>query len=221
MTQLVLATLAFLLAHYVSNTPLRPALVRAVGENGYLALYSILAFATLAWMIHAYPLAGYVHLWPKLRHVPALVMPVACILVVLGVASRNPTAVKQEGALRGEAPAHGIIRVTRHPVMWGFMLWSGAHVLARGDLAALVFFGGFFVLAATGTVLIDRRKARALGPDWERFAAVTSNVPFVAIAQGRNRLVGREIGWWRPAAGLALYAALVLLHPWLFGVKPH
>jgi uncharacterized membrane protein len=221
MTQLVLATLAFLLGHYISNTPLRPALVRAVGENGYLALYSILAFVTLGWMIHAYPLAGYVPLWPKLRHLPALVMPVACILVVLGVASRNPTAVKQEGALRGEEPARGIIRVTRHPMMWGLMLWSGAHVLARGDLAALVFFGGFFVLAAAGTVLIDRRKAQALGADWERFAALTSNLPFLAIAQGRNRLVWREIGWWRPAAGLALFVALFHLHPWLFGVRPH
>lgn len=221
MTQLVLATLAFLLAHYVSNTPLRPALVRAVGENGYLALYSLLAFATLGWMIHAYPIAGYVHLWPKLRHLPALVMPFACVLVVLGVASRNPTAVKQEALLRDADPARGIIRVTRHPVMWGFMLWSGVHILARGDLAALVFFGGFFVLAASGTVLIDRRKAQAQGPDWQRFAAVTSNIPFVAIAQGRNRLVWREIGAWRPAAGIALYAGLMLLHPWLFGVQPH
>lgn len=221
MTQLVLATLAFILGHYVSNTPLRPALVRKVGENGYLALYSIMAFATLAWMISAYPLAGYVPLWPKLRNVPMFVMPFAFILVVLAVASRNPTAVKQEGALKANEPARGIIRITRHPMMWGLMLWSGAHVLARGDLAALVFFGGFFVLAATGTALIDRRKAQALGGDWERFAAVTSNVPGLAIAQGRNRLVWSEIGGWRPAIGLALYASLLYLHPWLFGVRPH
>jgi uncharacterized membrane protein len=221
MTQLVLATLAFILGHYVSNTPLRPALVRKLGENGYLALYSIMAFATLAWMISAYPLAGYVPLWPKLRNVPMFVMPFAFILVVLAVASRNPTAVKQEDALKANEPARGIIRITRHPMMWGLMLWSGAHVLARGDLAALVFFGGFFVLAATGTVLIDRRKMQTLSVYWGRFAAVTSNVPFQAIAQGRNRLVWGEIGWWRPAIGLALYAALLYLHPWLFGVKPH
>jgi uncharacterized membrane protein len=103
------------------------------------------------------------------------------------------------------------VRITRHPIMWSFMLWSAAHLLARGDFKSLVFFGSLFGLAAVGTVLMDARKTS--NPDWARFAAVTSNVPFVAIAQGRNRIVWREIGWLRPLIGLAVFAAVLSFHP--------
>ena len=87
------------------------------------------------------------------------------------------------------------------------------HVLARGDLASLVFFGGFVALAGLGTVLIDARKARSLGADWQGFAAVTSNVPFGAIAGRRNRFVFGEIGWKRLGAALAAYVVLLLRAP--------
>ena len=99
------------------------------------------------------------------------------------------------------------------------MLWALAHIVARGDLKSLIFFGGLFVLAALGTVLIDRRKKS--NPDWARFAAVTSNVPFVAIAQGRNHIVWREIGWLRPLAGLIAFVVFFTVHSSLFGARPY
>lgn len=218
---LALATTAFVGGHFVSNTPLRGAAARAFGERGYLALYSAAAFATLGWMIWAYLRAPLQPLWPGLRLLPLAVMPVALVLVVAAVSSRNPTAVMQAGALKSPEPARGIVRITRHPMMWGVMLWATAHVLARGDLAAAVFFGGFFALAALGTVAIDARKHAGLGEDWKRFAAVTSNLPFGAIASGRNRLVWREIGWARAVVALAAYAVLVFAHPFLFGARPY
>jgi len=105
--------------------------------------------------------------------------------------------------------------------MWGIALWAGVHALARGDAASLVFFGSFVVLALAGTRLIDARKADSLGAEWARFAAVTSNVPFTAIVEGRNRLSWGEIGVKRVAVGLVLYAVIVLAHPWLFGVRAY
>jgi uncharacterized membrane protein len=135
--------------------------------------------------------------------------------------TRNPTAMMQEATLKASVPARGIIRVTRHPIMWGILLWAAAHILARGDLASLVFFGGFLVLAALGTALMDSRKAGTLGQDWKRFADVTSNVPFGAIVNGRNRFSYREIGWKRVGAGLALYVILLAAHPYLFGSRPY
>jgi uncharacterized membrane protein len=113
--------------------------------------------------------------------------------------------------LKSDDPARGIIRITRHPIMWGVMLWAIAHIMARGDVKSLVFFGGFLALAALGSVFMDRRKRS--NPDWPRFAAVTSRVPFVAIAQGRNRLDWREVGWMRPAIGLLAFFAVLALHP--------
>ena len=218
MTALVAATAAFLLTHLVSGTPLRARLVGALGEWPYRGLYSAAAFVTLGLMISAYVGAPREPLWAAARWLPVVVMPFAFVLVACGY-FRNPTMVGADKLLRSEDPARGMIRITRHPIMWGVMLWAAAHVVARGDAKSLVFFGGLLLVAAIGTLSMDRRK-RA-NPDWARFAAVTSHVPFVAIAQGRNHLIWREIGWTRPLIGLAAYAVLLALHPWLFGARPY
>jgi uncharacterized membrane protein len=211
---LVAATVAFLLTHFASSTPLRARLVAAMGEWPYRGLYSLVAFLTIAWMIFAYAGAPREPLWSGWRELPSLVMPLAFVLIACGY-WRNPTMVGADKLLRSAEPARGVIRITRHPIMWGIMLWALAHIAARGDMRALVFFGGFLVLAAVGTVLMDARKRS--NPDWPRFAAVTSHVPFVAIARRRNRIVWREIGWLRPAIGIALYVAVLFAHPWLSG----
>jgi uncharacterized membrane protein len=220
---LILATLVFLGAHFVSSTPLRRPLVEAISEHVYLGAYSLISLVTLGWMIWAYAKAPFQPLWqvPGLRLWPLVVMPFALILIAAGGMTRNPTAVMQEAALKAGGPARGIIRVTRHPIMWGVILWAAVHILARGDLASLVFFGGFLVLAALGTALIDARKADALGEDWKRFADVTSNVPFGAIVNGRNRFVLGEIGWNRIGVALALYVALLFAHPYVFGARAY
>lgn len=210
MTNLVLATAAFLATHFVTSTPLRPKLVGAMGEWPYRGVYSLVALITLLWMIWAYAAAPREPLWTGLRTIPFLVMPVAFVLLACGY-WRNPTMVGADKLLKSENPARGMIRITRHPIMWGIMLWAAAHILARGDLKGLIFFGGFLLLATVGTLAMDARKRS--NPDWPRFAAVTSHVPFVAIAQGRNRIVWREIGWLRPATGLAVFFIVLTFHP--------
>jgi uncharacterized membrane protein len=218
MSALVAATAAFVVTHLVSGTPLRRRLVAAVGEWPYRGLYSLAAFATLAAMIWAYIGVSGEPLWAPLRVVPLVVMPSAFILIACGY-FRNPTMVGADALLKSAEPARGVIRITRHPIMWGVMLWAVAHVLARGDAKALVFFGGLFLVGLLGTLSMERRK-RA-NPDFVRFVTVTSHVPFAAIAQGRNHLVWREIGWLRPLIGVVAFAILLLAHHWLFGVSPY
>ena len=211
MGNLVLATAAFLAAHFVSSTPLRAKLVGALGEWPYRGVYSLVAFATLVWMILAYAAAPReALLWTPLRLMPIVVMPLAFVLIACGY-WRNPTMVGADKLLRSEDPARGIIRLTRHPIMWGVLLWAAAHIAARAEAKSLVFFGGFLVLAAAGTMLLDSRKRS--NPDWPRFAAATSHIPFVAIAQGRNRIAWREIGWLRPLIGVAVYFGVLAIHP--------
>jgi uncharacterized membrane protein len=210
MGSLVAATAAFLATHFVSSTPLRARLVGALGEWPYRGIYSVVAFATLGWMVWAYATAPHEHLWQGPRLPPYVLMPLAFVLLACGY-WRNPTIVGAEKLLRSEDPARGIIRITRHPIMWALMLWAASHIWSRGDLKALVFFGGFFLMAALGTVLMDSRKKS--NPDWPRFAALTSNIPFVAVLQGRNRIAWREIGWLRPAIGIAAYFAVLAIHP--------
>ena len=218
MTTLLAATAVFLITHFVTSTPLRAVLVKAIGEWPYRGIYSLVALATLAWMITAYANAPRDLLWPGLRFVPLAVMPFAFVLLACGY-WRNPTMVGADKLLKSDDPARGMIRITRHPLMWAVMLWAGAHILARGDLKSVVFFGAFLLLAGIGTVLMDARKRS--NPDWARFAPVTSNLPFVAIAQGRNHIVWSEIGWLRPLIGLALFGAFFSGHAWLFGAAPY
>ncbi|MGQ0749852.1 MAG: NnrU family protein [Betaproteobacteria bacterium] len=223
MTRLLLAAGAFLIAHYVSSTPLRARLVRLLGANGYVLLYSAVAFTALGGMAWAYYRAPFLGLWhvPALRYAPLVTMPLALILVVCGVLMRNPTAVGFEKLLRGGDAARGVLRITRHPVMWGIALWAGSHIAARGDAAAALFFGSMLVLALSGTVLIDRRKGAALGEHWLRFSSATSNVPFLAILSGRNRLSLAEIGWSRPLLAILLYCVTLWLHAPVFGAPPY
>jgi uncharacterized membrane protein len=207
---LALASAAFLATHFVSSTPLRPALVAKIGEWPYVGLYSLVALLTLGGMVWAFAQAPREPLFPGIREIPFVLMPIAFVLLACGF-YRNPTIVGAGKLLKSEEPARGIIRVTRHPIMWGFMLWAAAHILARGDVKSLIFFGSFILLAGIGTLAMDARQ-RA-NPDWARFAAVTSHVPFQAIVEKRNRLAWREIGWLRPAIGIAVYFAVLSFHP--------
>jgi uncharacterized membrane protein len=220
---LVLATAVFVATHFVPSTPLRPGLVAALGEKGYLGLYSLVSLAAIIWMVWAYVKAPYELLWAgdEFKVWALVLMPVSLIAIVAGGMTRNPGAVRQENALVTMGEPRGVLRITRHPIQWGIALWALLHLIARGDTASLVFFGGFALLAILGTVLIDARKNRTLGASWQRFASVTSNFPFAAIVQGRNQFRFEEIGWKQVLIGAGAYFVILFLHPFLFGARPY
>ena len=224
MENLVVAALFFVGTHLgVSSSNLRPALVGRLGERAYLALYSLLSLLAIVWLVSAWNSAPQVQLWTPgagLRHLAVALMPLAFLLVVAGLSAPNPTAVGQRPDPDAREPATGILRVTRHPFLWGVGLWAALHTLANGDLASLIFFGGFAALAVAGTFLIDAKRTRAGTKGWGVFLQRTSNVPFVAVLQRRQRLSLREIGLARAALALALYVAVLWAHPHLFGVSP-
>lgn len=219
------AGLFLLLTHFgISSTPLRAVLVGRLGEKPYLGLYSLVSALAFWWLVAAYNAAPHVPVWPPaggLAWEPVLLVPVALFLLVAGLSTPNPTSVGQERLLAGDRePVRGILRVTRNPFLWGVGLWAVAHMVPNGDLASLILFGTLALLALGGSVLIDAKLARRLGADWDRYAARTSNLPFAAILAGRQSLVWREIGWWRPAVALLVYGGLLHLHRMLFGVSP-
>ena len=219
---LLVAGIAFCGSHMLlSSTRLRGSLSEQIGERGFLVLYSLTALATFAWFVTAYVRAPTIVLWPRqpwTAAVPVLVMPLATVLLVAGYSTPNPTAVGMERSARAADPAPGILRVTRHPVMWAIGLWATSHLIANGDLGSLWFFALLAGLALGGSVLIDRKKRLALGSNWSRLAEVTSNLPFAALMAGRTGLRWRDIGFLRLAAGLLLYAVLYLAHPIFTGV---
>jgi uncharacterized membrane protein len=209
----------------IAGSPLRWALVRRLGESGFRILFSSLSAIGVIWLARAYGEATTPEAFYGLRVVdtwmlwaPAVVMPAALLLFVGAVTVKNPTAVGAEGALGAPEPARGVLRITRHPMLWAFVLWAAAHWLANGDLASALLFPTIIVVALAGMLSIDRKRAKTGGADWGRFKSVTSILPFAAIIQGRNRFVDAEIGVWRLLAALALWGVLVALHPILLGL---
>jgi uncharacterized membrane protein len=218
------AALFFVGIHFlISGTALRGKIVGLIGERPFQGLFSLLSLIGIIWLSRAYEQAEYLPLWAEpqaLRPVALIVMLVAFFFVILGLTSPSPTAVGGGALLTEKEPAKGIQRVTRHPFLWGVALWSFTHLVLNGDLASVVFFGTFLIVAGGGPYSIDRKRKKTFGGAWNRFAALTSNVPFIAIVEGRNSLKIGELGWWPVVLALVLYGLLLYFHQTLFGVSP-
>jgi uncharacterized membrane protein len=215
-----LSTLAFVGSHFIMSHPLRGVMVRTFGEGPFAAIYSGISAAFFGWMIIAYYAAPLVPLWevtPALRWVAVALMLPASVLFVLSLTPKNPTLGPRNAAPLHEATI-AAFAITRHPMLSSFTLWAIAHILANGDAATLLFAGGIALLSFVGGMAIDAKKKRQLGAAYEGFLSRTSYVPFLAILRGRARLNLGAIGLWRLALGIALYGALLFLHPYVFGV---
>ena len=163
MTSLTAAAAVFILIHLlISGTRLRDVLVRRMGEGPYMGLFSLASVAALAWLGFAYAGArdeawnvAYWGLTPGGRHLQLSLQVVAFLFIVLGLATPNPTSVRQEGVLEREDAVKGILRITRHPFLWGVAIWAAGHLIVNGDRASLILFGSMLVLALFGTASID------------------------------------------------------------------
>jgi uncharacterized membrane protein len=130
---------------------LRARLIASWGEGGYKISYALVAIAGLAlivWGFAHYRAAGWIDVWtpPKgLKHLTVALMLPAVILVVASY-------------IRGR-----IYTVVKHPMLAGIKLWAAAHLLANGDLGAIILFGSFLAWAVFDRISLKRR-ADAGGP---------------------------------------------------------
>lgn len=127
-TEYLAAWACFLGAHMIPALPgPRGWLMARLGRRGYLVAFSLLSIGLLYWLIVAAGRAPYVHLWDQpgwSRWLVNIAMPLAILV----------------GALA--AGMSGLVVA--------FALWAGAHLVANGDLAHAVFFGGMGVFALSG-----------------------------------------------------------------------
>ena len=223
MTEIILAAVFWVASHLlISSTPLRQALVNAMGEKIYLGLYSLVAvgaLVNLVWVYHDMPRFEYMWLPnPDLYWVAKATMPVAFILLVGGFMVPNPSNVGMQIADPESAAemARGVTRITRHPFQWAVIIWAVGHIVANGDVVSVVFFASFGLLSLFGSMLLDRKKSQTMGPAWGAYARVTSNVPFVALITGRNRLVLKEL-LVPLVLGLVVHALVYYFHETISG----
>lgn len=228
MTMLYAAAALFLGIHlFISGTRLRDGITGVIGEGPYMGLFSLASLGAIVWLSIGYNAAQRSGANPQLydlgagiRHLGIPVIALAFFLAVQGLLSPNPTSVRQEGAAAKEGTIKGVLRITRHPFLWGVALWSAFHLAANGDRASVVLFGTFFVLSILGTFAIDAKRKRKMGTAWNDFAGKTSNVPFAAWISGRNALrIGESFGWRFWVAAI-VFVAVLFSHARIFGVSP-
>lgn len=132
MILLITGLVLFLGIHSVGLVPgLRKGFASAIGEGGYKLVYTLLSVIGLALIIfgkiqaHPTPNLYYPEAWT--RHLALFAIPVSLILLVSAY-----------------SPSH-IRAFVRHPMLLAVVVWSGTHLLANGESAAVYLFGGFFV----------------------------------------------------------------------------
>jgi len=217
MPDLIAACAYFLLIHFgVSGTRLRDALTGRLGEGPYRSLFSLASLIGIGWMTFAYRRAPLIATWgflPGFRLAAYVLVFIAFLFAVIGILTPSPTQVGMESRLDPQM-ARGMVRISRHPFLWGVGIWAATHLIVNGDVASLLLFGSLLVLAIGGTAAIDGKRRRKFPQRWPAFAVATSSVPFGAIARGRNRLgpALAEIGPWRILAAVALYGVAFYLH---------
>ncbi|NNG22635.1 NnrU family protein [Telluria aromaticivorans] len=188
---LLASAAAFVGSHFILSHPLRRPLVAAMGEKGFLALYSVVAFATLGGMASVYPKAPETApLWNVGDGLWALatVLMLAASVMLLGSLIRNPAMPGASNAASAEA--RGVFGITRHPMMWAFAIWGIVHILVYPVTKNIIVAVAIIVLSLVGAALQDRKKAGLDPQGWTAWEGRTSYWPFAAIAQGRARFGG-------------------------------
>ncbi len=215
---LLAAVIAFVGTHELLSHPLRAPLVARIGERGFQALYSVVAFITGGWAVWAFRAAPVELLWtaPALFwQLAAPLMLIASILLAGSILDPNPALPGAQRHLKGAPVPRGVLRITRHPMMWSFALWGLVHVLVAGTSRSLILGAGVVVLALFGAAMQDRKKLLLLGDGWAAWRSRTAFVPFAAQLGGK--LPGSSLwpGWRAVVGGAILFLGATWAHPLL------
>ncbi len=184
---LILGLLVFLGIHCtrIFASDWREQRIAAMGDGAWKGLYSVVSLLGLVAMVYGYATAQ--PSAAQIYDVPIWATTYAYFAVPLGLIL----------FVAANFPAGNIKRIFQHPMLWGTVLWSTAHLAANGDLASLLLFGGFLIWSVLNLVSCYSRGGIAvLRP------AVWADVVSIIL-------------------GIAVtFLFIVWAHEWLFGVRP-
>jgi len=184
---MILGLVLFLGVHTLpTRRGLRAQTIAALGEGGYKIGYTLVSLAgivLIAWGFAHYRATGLIDVWhpPKaFKHITvALMLPAVILVVAAYIRGRIYTALK-------------------HPMLAGVKLWAAAHLLANGDLGAIILFDSFLGWAVLDRISLKRR--------------TDAGAPPIPVGGGGNDLIA-------VAVGIVAYLALAFaFHPVVIGV---
>ena len=182
LAHLTAAALAFVGSHFALSHPLRAALVKRLGAGGFQGVYSLVALATFSWMVFAFgqvppqPVLPWDGTAAPLWIIVTLLMLAASVLLV-GSFVGNPALPQPNAKALAVHHPKGVFKVTRHPMMWSFALWSIAHVLVSPSVRVIILSGAVAFLALVGAHMQDGKKAVLMGESWAIWRHRTSYGP--------------------------------------------
>lgn len=176
---LIAANIAFVGTHFAMSHPLRAPMVKALGAGGFQAAYSVVSFATLAWVYVAFKAAPPADLpgsgdagW-----IAATIITWPAMVLLAGSLMGNPALPTPLAEAQARAEPKGVFLVTRHPMMWGIGLWAISHVALMWSTRTLVTALAMGVLALVGARLQDTKKQALMGDSWAAWESKTSYWP--------------------------------------------
>lgn len=181
MSLLITGLAIFFLIHLIPSIPsFRANLINKLGENPYKGVFALASLAGFVLIVMGKGGAAFVPIWnpsPMYAVFTKLMMLPAMVFLIAAYAPCN------------------LKRHTRHPMLWGVVLWAGGHLLINGDLASILLFGSFLAYA-----LFDMASANARGATLQTEQKPLMNDIMVIVGGG------------------VVYALTGLFHQNLFGV---
>ena len=189
MIVLILGLLIFIGVHLVpTSPPARKALAGQLGEGQYKIAFAVASFVGFALIVWGFGMArqsgANVQLWTPptwTKHIAFLLMWFSFVLLV---AAYVPSRIRDKA---------------KHPMLAAIKIWALAHLIANGDLAGLILFGGFLAWAVYDRISVKKRGA--LGPLGAKHGGMTQDISVVVVGT------------------LAYLAMFRWGHPWLIGVS--
>jgi uncharacterized membrane protein len=172
MVWLIPGLILFIGGHLIPTFPaLRDRLIARFGLNGYKLAVTLPSFAGLILIVYGAAAfrgsPGDARLWtPPLwsKHLSFVLMFLAFVLL----ASANiPSKIRD---------------AVRHPMLAAVTVWALAHLLANGDLLALLLFGSFLLYSIYGRISVEAR-------------GVALKAPATGFAGDVKALVGGGAAW--------------------------
>jgi uncharacterized membrane protein len=212
---LLAACTAFVGSHLIMSHPLRGPMVKALGDKGFLGVYSLISLAAFVWMVLAFRAAspgggGVPGLAGEAEWALASILTLIASVLLIGSFKGNPAMPDTPAERIAAATPHGVFLVTRHPMLWSFVLWALAHMILSWSQRTSILAAAILILSLAGSYLQDRKKEALLGDAWKRWEAQTSNLPrFGALMKVP------PVQW---LAGLVLWLAATWAHIWVAGI---
>lgn len=164
----------------------RASAVLRMGEGPYKGAFALVALLAVALMVIGYRQAEFVNLWfpPAWTvHPNNLLMLVSVFLI---------------GAKHAKSSAKHYVR---HPMLWGVVVWSAAHLLVNGDLASVVLFGGLLAWALVAMAGTNARDGEWVRPPKGTTAGLIRHLVITVVVFGVIVVIHGPILGVRPIPG--------------------